>query len=40
MTVAVTSSVVAVAYLIHSYYRGLGEKVGRGPFRRRASGRS
>jgi amino acid transporter len=27
MTVAVTSSVVAVAYLIHSYYRGLGEKL-------------
>jgi hypothetical protein len=27
MTVAVTSSLVVVAYLIHSYYRGLGEKL-------------
>ena len=27
MTVAVTSSLVAVAYLIHSYYRGVGEKL-------------
>ena len=27
MTVAVTSSLVAVAYLIHSYYRGVSEKL-------------
>ena len=27
MTVAVTSSLVVVAYLIHSYYRGVGEKL-------------